>query len=644
MLYQSAARRRGVGSAEASMRPLLATVSASRLREAARALGPQLQAAAREALSVEMVAAATMSDETFWGYDGVWLDNATPTLRDMRREGGAGGGGKNMSWNNNQFWSLAQPCSRDLFALVMYQQRRYMAAQLRLAEHLRMVPDMNIIAGFDRVAANPSLGVREACGGASIRDNAEAWARWAEHALKLIGVARWASNFTWSRGTETCAEHRPYRLTGGDVVTSGAADDGNRYSPDRPDAWGVPRIGYVAGTSLRGVARHAATASGLRARAGSLQRGGQLFDAAASWQITPLQDMRARSARHPDAWPEPDYSNLISIAPAVLGLHASDRSVSLGGATVPRDAGAFSARVDPFRGHFPPFMSKPGDDSVGSWLYAFFLERNVDAAQLEQRERTGHWVWRYRDRGFSIEADGLTRSVARLVPASELVLWEIVAWARDVVDLSFGQMMINGFENLQRAIAALPPEFRGTFEQTQAAFRAWTDAALNDNAVIIGAAFSTASAALAQVPAVGAVLGIVVALVGVLTTTLYRMQVEVGLSRTVNPPALQYPAARTAPEVGPEDRCWINPDPGVEALSRYNQRVAVPFAEAARRVGGDPFRLFEILPAVRAEQAGMSLQTPYELSAGEEIGTKWVPYVLGTLGALGILALVLRKR
>lgn len=641
MFYTSGSRRLGIGAAEAGARPLIATVDPRRLREAVRVFAPELRTQARAILTSELVAAAAMSDEQFWSYDSVWLQDAPPTFQDSRKAGMGGGGGSNMSWNNNQFWSLGQTCSRDLFGLVMYQQRRYMAAQLRLAAHLRSVPDVNIVAGFDRLAANPTLTVRDACRGSSIRDNAEAWARWAEHALKLIGVARWASNFTWSYGGKTCADFVPYRASGDDVIISGAADDGNRYPPDKPDAWGVPRVGYIAGTSLRGIARHEVLESSRLAR--ELQRGGRLFDAAVSWQITPVQDRTASSRRHPDAWPEPDYSNLISIAPRALGLHASDRSVAPG-VLVPQEAGHFGAMIDPHRGHFPPFMAQPGDTSVGSWLYAYFLEHNVDAAQLAQREETGHWVWRYRDRGFSLEADGLVRSRANLVPASEMVLWKIIAWARDVVDLDFGQLVINGFQNVEMAIAKLPPAFRGSFAQSEAALRAWTAAALEEGATVLGASFAVATSAVGLVPVVGGVLAAVVGIIGLLTTTLYRLQVEVGLSRTVNPPVLQSPAARVAPVVGGDDRCWVNPDPGIESLAQYNQRVAVPFAEAARRVGGDPRRLFDILPEVRAEQAGLSLQTPYTLTAGEEIGLQWVPYAVGGAAALGILYLFLRKR
>lgn len=603
----------------------------------------------QRALDRETVAAATMTDEQFWGYDQVWLNAGGATLRNFQQPGASGGGGRNMSWNNNQFWELGLPCSVDLFSSVMYQQRRYMAAQFRLIEHMRNAPDQRIIQGFDRAAAEPALGIREACGGASMRDKAQEWAYWAEHALKLIGVARWSSNFTWSRGTKSCAA-TPYRATPDDLNLVGSADMGNRYAPDMPDWFGCPTVGYVAGTSLRGSARYEALMSS-RGRA-EFVRGVNLrteaLEAASSWIIAPCEDRP--SAGYPcrvrGMTPEPDYRTLISVAPVALSLHRSD--LSPGGVTrVPTGPGDFGPGIREFAGsfkQFPAFLAPPGDESPGSWLYAFFLERGAPEAQTALRERSGFWFWRYRDRGFNVSASGLARGFARAVPAAELVLWQIVGWARDIIDKTFGQLVIEGFENLAAATLAIPEAFR-TQPMTNASsvMAELSRRSRDETAQTIGGAFAAIAGVAA---AINPIAGIVVTVIGAIVSALASFASDVGFVRAANPPALQLPAARVSPPTlaGGDDRCWVNPNPALESLAQFNERVAQPFAEAARRAAGNPAVMFDLIPRVREERRAGPAR--FDITATPDAPAfPWGPVALVTgVAILGVGTVVAIRR
>lgn len=599
----------------------------------------------RRALDQEASMAAAMPDALFWGWDQHWMAEGGAALRDLKQPGASGGGGRNMSWNNNQFWELGLPCSVDLFSSVMYQQRRYMAAQFRLIEHFRAAPDQRIIQGFDRAAASPLLGVREACAGASMRENAEAWAHWAETALKLIGVARWASNFTWSRGTRSCAS-APYRATADDLNLVGGYDLGNRYAPDRSDGFGCPVVGYVAGTSLRGSARYEALMS---ARAGSSSvRGVNLFGealaAASSWVIAPCEDRPGAGPACPwGVTPEPNYTNLISVAPQVLGLHRSDLSWG-GGVRVPTTAGDFAPGIYDRGGgfkQFPAFLAPPGDGTPGSWLYAFFLERGAPEAQLALRERAGFWFWRYRDRGFNLEASGLARGFARAVPAAELVLWQIVGWARDIIDKPFGQLVIEGFENLAASTLAIPEAFRTRpMSDASTVMAELSRRSRDESAQVIGGAFAAVAGVAA---AVNPIAGLVVTVLGAVVSALVSFASDVGFVRAANPPALQLPAARVSPPAlaGGDDRCWVNPNTELESLRQYDERVAQPYAEAARRAGGNPAVMFDLIPRVRDERAGR-FDVVLEPEAS---GIPWGPIALATgVALIGVGTVVATRR
>jgi hypothetical protein len=596
---------------------------------------PAVRQSFRDALSAESVAASRMTDTEFWSYDAAWLGlGPAPQKRDTRRPGGCGGGGCNMSWDNNQFWELGLPCDRGVFSLVMFQQRRYMAAQLRIARHLAAAPQPEVVAGFDRMAADPTLNLRAACGGQAPRDAAQEWAYWCEEALRLIGVARWSSNTSWSEGTRSIADMAP--PTARPLPLSGA-ESGCTYRPDcSSDPFGVPRLGYVGAMSPRGMRRFEALV-GRRYEGSFGERDSYLVEGynyagtgpvAGRFALTgepgPQLDA-ARAWQQPSA-PLPGERPVWSVAPAVLGLHQSSLSVAALEQRVPRDAGAFAAKLWP-GAFFPSFLRPAGDDQLGSWLYAFFLESPADpavhAAQMAARELSGCWWW---------SRPG--RSGAYPTPAAELHIWRIVAMLRDIVDRSYGEVMVDSFMALDRTIESLPAWAKTRpLSEAQAGLKALFQAGQGRTSEMVGGALSAVAAVAA---AINPIAGLIVGLLGALAVAMTNFAADIGLVRTQNPIAVQSLAMRVVPPVvGGEDRCWINP--GNETLDAYRARVASPYAEAAQRTGGNAGAMFDEVATVRAERAGLIPPGGPQSSSAKPWG---IAAIGGTAGFLAIRLLL----
>lgn len=588
-----------------------ASLSPARLKAAAAALSisPTVRAALRDALTAEAAAASAMTDDVFWGYDRAWLGLATPTLEDVRKAGACGGGGCNMSFNNNQFWSLAMQCDRSAFALVIYQQRRYMAAQIRLQRLLDLAPDRRVLDGFDRFARG-GVGVRDACQGAAVRDRASEWAAWCMDVLRVIGVQRWASNMTWSEGSVSIAD-----LPGVGRVTSATGDNpGCMYVPDcTADAFGVPRYGYVAGNAPGGVLRYEAIV-------GAKHYGWRPVEVGSTaYRITQDAEIMAATA----GWrpePRPEHvgrGSLWSIAPRALGLHKSSRSFDWVSSAVPTGMDDFDPVLLP-EAVFPSILRAPTGAGLFNYLTALFAELDAPVSQLAVRERTGAWWYLARTTS--------GRDWAVPTPAGELVVWRVLALLRDAQAMSFGQSMVTGFTNLERAIDALPDwaKNQSLLDATQA-MRNFLRAEQQSAAQTMGAVFSGVGAIAGIIAPVA---GIVIALVGALVTALTAAAVDLGLLRERNPPALQAPAARQIPAIpGGEDRCAINP--GEEVAALYRERVAAPYAEGARRTGGSADAMFDEVARVRAERAG--LVPPGPEAAGSR-GAGWFAVAGGAAG------------
>lgn len=597
-------------------------MSSARLKAAAAALSitPTVREALRGALHQEVVAATQMSDDVFWGYDQAWLSLGQPTLEDMRKAGACGGGGCNMTYNNNQFWSLAQACDRAAFSLVMFQQRRYMAAQLRLQRLLELAPDRRILDGFDRYAATGG-SVREACAGAAVRDKPTEWAAWCMDVLKVVGVLRWASNMTWSDGSVAIPDMSSAVLQTR-VQSFTGEQSGCGYVPDcTSDAFGVPQYGYVAGNAPGGMLRYEAVTGTKRygfrymGTAAAVYRGSaepEFLQAAAGWKPEARPVMVGRGS-------------LWSVAPKALGLHKSSRSFDWVRSIVPVGMDDFEPVMLP-DAVFPSILRAPAGSGAFAWFLALFAELDAPATQMAVRERTGAW-W--------FLATGTSgRDYAYPTPAGEIVVWRVLAALRDAAGLSFGQAMVLGFQNVERTIEMLPAWAKTqALTDAAAAMRGVLRAQQQEAAATMGAVFSGVGAI---VGAIVPVAGLIIAVVGALVTALTGAAVDLGLLREGNPPAIQFLAARQIPTPpGGDDRCAVNP--GEETYALYRDRAVAPTAEAARRTGGQADAMFDEIARVRAERAGLvppedgaSGQKPWGFAAvGGVAGTVLIRLLLG---------------
>lgn len=562
-----------------------------------------------------------MTDDVFWGYDQAWLTLGAPTLEDVRKAGACGGGGCNMSYNNNQFWSLGMQCDRSAFSLVIYQQRRYMAAQLRLQRVLDLAPDPRILAGFDRFAAGGS-DLRAACQGAAVRDKPSEWAAWCMDVLRLIGVQRWASNMTWSDGSVSIAD-----LPGVEnmrVASATGDNPGCMYVPDcTADAFGVPRFGYVAGNAPGGMLRYEALTGAKHFGWRPVETGSTAYRISQDPEI-----MAAAAGWRPE--PRPGHVGrgfLWSVAPKALGLHKSSRSFDWVASSVPVGLDDFDPVLVP-EAIFPSILRAPAGHGLFQYLVALFAELDAPVAQQAVRERTGAWWYLARTTS--------GRDWAVPTPAGELVVWRVLAMLRDAQAMSFGQSMVTGFTNLERAIDALPDWAKNqSLVSAAQAMRNFLRAEQQSAAQTMGAVFSGVGAIAGVIAPVA---GIVIALVGALVTALTAAAVDLGLLRERNPPALQAPAARQIPAIpGGEDRCAINP--GEEVAALYRERVASPYAEAARRTGGNADAMFDEIARVRAERAGL-IPPGADADAGPSAAAGWLAAAGGAAGVVLVRVLL----
>lgn len=592
---------------------------------------PAMRDLARAILDAEFAAALAMTDDVFWGYDASWFtapDKAR--LLDVKQPGMAGGGGRNQSLNNNQFWDVQEPCSRGLFALVLYQQRRYMAAQIRLAKLLRQAPQPEIIAGFDNYVANPARGVRAACSGVSTRDAADRWAAWIEDVLAVIGAAQWATNFTWSELPRSCADAAAPSAAYIGARPVGGNAPGCVYEPEcLVDEYGVPMLGYIVGRSNKGL-RALALMPGAPTStfAGPVTR-----DDVSAGRLPNFMRGDYGAATSARVVSGASYALMpLSRAPRVLGLHRNDRLTPPFSVEVPTGLDAFRPALRASAA-LPNFLRQPTPGDVNSFLREAMLEWpntfETDGAAyqdvLRLREQTGYWGWHDRGKHFNTAI------------GSELLIWQVFAMAREITDTAFGQVIIDGFDNLDLTLKNIPVEWRtGPMASALAAISAAAAQIHNARAETVGAAMSGAAAvATAVLPIAGVIVGIL----GGLVTALTRFQMDLGLTRRANPPVLQAPAARVSSvglEAG-EDRCWVNPGPG-ESLEQYEARVTSTYRASARATGGNPAAMFDEI--ARQRMAAWCAANPGAPQCQPPRSSSWGRWLAGAAGTTAGFALI----
>lgn len=609
-------------------------------------------------------------DTTFWGYDAFWLQSGTPRLTNLSTASSGGGGGRNVSFNNNQYWSLPHECSKELFSNVLFQPLRFAAAQVRLKRLLRRAPYPDLLRAIDRVIGDPARPIWHAINDGDVAreirpntpERTAEWSSWCSDVLATIGVARWASGFTWSNlflAPRTISEW-PINLEEFGGMIAGPDDNGNRYLPDLGDGFGCPFVGYVSPTSDY----HAKVVKAFVDRTSFVEsRVQSIIGRSDVWENGVVREhfvigLPAGNIR----LPRPDRAmNGLSIAPKVLGLKRTDESHLAFDPVVPTSKDAFAAFYDPQALFMPRCLQLSGLNHNAAipahdyfqWIAHLSLsrisalsdqqreivrrERKHDAQQFKQlldlmADSGLYWgVWNWRG-GFA----DLTEFWTPFVTAGpDLHILMLAAMAQDIVETNHAELVVRAFNDLEEAIAKFPRQFLGTASDSLDALRAQAKATVE----LISGMIASVGGAIAQVvSAINPYAGAIVAVIVTLTAVLVGFSLEIGIHRAKNPPVLPSIALRTVPKTGTEDRCDINIG-GRERVQDYFDRVARPFAEAARRSGGNLDRMFDLIPEVRAELFGGSgLEAP----PARRQNSSMLPFL--ALGGAGLLAAMLAAK
>lgn len=155
----------------------------------------------------EAAAARAMTDDEYWNWDrqyGAPAGVVPPALRDLTEQGSCGGGGCNPSFSNSQYWIANVACSADVYGRVLFQYRRYLAAQIRLTSLLNNPPQawpgrMYFADTQDADGASTTLPKRPA-GEQPLSTKAAEWASWCVEVMRHVAVAHWASGVRWCEG------------------------------------------------------------------------------------------------------------------------------------------------------------------------------------------------------------------------------------------------------------------------------------------------------------------------------------------------------------------------------------------------------------------------------------------------------------
>lgn len=618
----------------------------------------------------------------FWGYDANWLTTGTPSLTNIWTPGAQGTDGHNVSFNNNQFWTLTQECTEDLFVNVIFQVNRYAAAQIRLKRLLRGAPEPALLQSIEAyLSADPTLSLETIASGQSPRPvigprdaGYESWKNWCLEVLHVIGAARWASGFSWSNLFLEPKTVGTWSIDASlfDGTIAGPDDDGNRYLPDLGDAFGCPYIGYVSPVSNY----HRKVVELIKRRARYIEDRAKTLFGDQPWDHPFVKQHllvgllgggpRAIRTKRPDL-----AMNGLAIAPKVLGLKRTTDSHLAFEPVIPTTKADFEPFYNPVAILLPKFLAlkttaphalvstEPSPNVPIS--YSVYLNNLASAQRIVQgvipREFFGnptlnsaggwtrdqvnfvydllrsdiYWgVWEWR--GGPADATYLASQFSTLGATLHTLM--VAALAQDIVETTHADLVVQAFADLENAILAFPPQFQGSAARSYRLIRAAADETVRG---ISQAISGIGSVALSVASAVSVYAAIAVAVVVVLTYVLVNWALDIGIIRAKNPPVLPSIAFRTVPRTSGEERCDLNLGKD-ESLSHYYEETASIWAETARRYGGQLRDMFRAFPDIKRELLGGSgLETDPPDPPKRTQNRSMLPWLV--LGGVGVAVL-----
>ncbi len=565
---------------------------------------PAARAAIAPVLTAEERAAREMTDAQFYGWDALLGITPPPVAVNLTEQGACGGGGCAESYDNAQYWNMNAACSREVMGAVLFQGRRYRAAQIRL-ERLMANPPQAWVREMYFADTQDSLGRSTRLPTPPARESTAAkatqWADWCMEVSRCIAIARWASNISWCNGERTPDFYlgplppigSPARGRRQVRTTSNFADPTSReaspgelgtvaatkgrdprqidvastdvalgtYPPDM--AWaqfsGWHPTGYFRGTSPRGSMPSRWTFGGdvpindLLAGGDGLRRGVSEWHSSGSSDAL-RADSRAAFGSVQDGFDpyapvgivdRQDYTPTMIQFSQILRLRRGNRS-GAGPFVLPSQRSDWDPVIAPsikVGGGFlwPHGLRMPVSSSPRDALVALFLEARADTYNPAD---AAHRPYVAAALKFQINSNFSQVGGIHHLPTGLRQAWWLMAHAYDVIDHSIGHVVSNAFNNFLVGVNQIPNRFRiDTVGMSFARIGAENATRINEMITVAG---SIAGAAIALGAAALGAASIPVAgwVVGLVTAVIAAL---VGLAALIASTALTNGLARLEP-------------------------------------------------------------------------------------------------
>lgn len=550
------------------------------------------------------------------------------TLNDARLSGRCGGGGCNAPSCAHQSWDIALPCNEQNLQAYMFQCPRFVWAASRLTR-LYMQPPESFATATNR----------------SIADKAFAWAQWLDEVYKAMGLLRWSANVRWELVTSKIK--LPFEWGLQPYLKPNA-------SPN--PFWGVGSTAELTTDTLlaRFVADLAQVGRGLEASTGLTYRDSGLVAAPTMLMESPLTwaYQQAGYGYHPDCRPWLNSGDID---------HGGEARALAWALRVPQNAADFAPHYGLWSNYATPTMpAMPVASADGrritfeyqcGWgsprwdLYRGWMDNKpTDLSGRPSGAFTLDQLTRFLASGR--RTDMRSDQLAMIWPGgtSPTPLMQVLV-ARDrcaaYMGLKFGDVVSAGLSAWSEMVLALPEEQRAGLDPRglEAMSQRLGQQQLNEAASYVEAGFALATTvATTVIPApYGAIVGAVIAVIGLITSALIRTAYDTGLARPDRPPCPASPLLRNISE----GACDFDAArQGVEDV--LGQSVVV--ADLARNTDdvGAWFNALEALDREPMAEMAADLPPPDRTPAPRQ-GFPWLPVIGGSAVGL-LLALALRSR
>lgn len=526
-------------------------------------------------------------------------------LIDPRLAGRCGGGGCNAPSCAYQSWRINLPCNEQNLQAYMFQLPRFVWASNRLTQ-LYNAPPEPFAAATNR----------------SIAERGWAWSIWLDEVYRAMGLLRWSANVRWELVTSKIK--LPFEWGLQPYIDPNAAPH---------PLWGVASSADLRADDLL-TRFYAEQLLASRTTAAPTM----LMESPLTWAY-----MQAGLGYHPDCRPWVNSGDID---------HGGEPRPLAWSLKVPQSAADFSPHYAAWQNYATPTMpAAPVTTANGrriayeyqcgwgspSWdLYMGYMNHQPYQPQ------GGIGTFLATGRRADLRPDQLAMMWSGLGVVATPLMQVLVAKERCAayMALQFGDVVSAGLSSWADMILAMPEDMRGVSPQDlEAMSRGLGQRQLNQAADYIYAGFgATASLVTAVVPQpYGAIIGAVIAVIGLIAAEITRAAYDLGLARPDRPACPPPPLLRNIAS----DECdFDTATAGVEKV--LGRSVVV--ADLAARGQTDPGAWIDAIKRLEAEpQSTEEYILPPPDRAPEAEPFPWLPILGGTAAAL-LLVTALRGR